>query len=74
VQQVRDRGRCREGTVKATVDFFETNITADHSERRGYIRRAFSFSVPGSHSECRHSDESAGLTITYFREDEAFIK
>ncbi len=61
---------------KATVDFFEVeNAPSDHSvTKRTLYTASFLFSFRDRVSNDEILTNPLGLTITYFREDEAFLK
>jgi len=61
---------------KATVDFFEIEYSpADHSvAKRRLYTTSFLFSFRDHIPNADILTNPLGLTITYFREDEAFIK
>src|SRR5260370_41380553 len=61
---------------KATVDFFEIEYSpADHSvTKRRLYTASFLFSFPDHIPNADILTNPLGPTITYFREDEAFIK
>lgn len=61
---------------KATVDFFETEYSpSDHSvAKRTLFTASFLFTFRDRVSNAEILTNPLGLTVTYFREDEAFLK